>query len=58
MITLSIVTILYIPCVATISVLLKETGAKTTIIITLTEISLAILIGGIASKLLLILGIT
>jgi Fe2+ transport system protein B len=46
MITLSIVTILYIPCVATISVLLKETGAKTTIIITLTEISLAILIGG------------
>jgi ferrous iron transport protein B len=58
MITLSIVTILYIPCTATISILLKETGAKTTLIITLAEISLAILIGGIASKLLLTLGIS
>jgi ferrous iron transport protein B len=58
MITLSIVTILYIPCAATISVLLKETGAKTTLIITLAEISLAILIGGIASRLLLFLGIS
>ncbi|MCF3652995.1 MAG: ferrous iron transport protein B [Aigarchaeota archaeon] len=58
MITLSIVTILYIPCAATISVLLKETGTKTTLVITLAEISLAILIGGIASKLLLTIGIS
>ena len=58
MITLSIVTILYIPCAATISVLLKETGAKTTLTIVLAEISLAILLGGIASKFLLTLGIS
>jgi len=58
MITLSIVTILYIPCAATISVLLKETGTKTTLVITLAEISLAIFIGGIASKLLLTIGIS
>lgn len=57
MITLSIVTILYIPCAATISALLKETGAKTTLTITVAEIGLAILVGGIASKLLLLLGI-
>ncbi|MEM2847084.1 MAG: ferrous iron transport protein B [Nitrososphaerota archaeon] len=57
MITLSIVTILYIPCAATISALLKETGAKTTLTITAAEIGLAILVGGIASKLLLLLGI-
>ncbi|MEM1818480.1 MAG: ferrous iron transport protein B [Nitrososphaerota archaeon] len=57
MITFSIVTILYIPCAATISALLKETGAKTTLTITAAEIGLAILVGGIASKLLLLLGI-
>ncbi len=57
-ITLSIVTMLYIPCAATISVLFREAGAKTTLIITLTEITLAILIGGIALRLLLILGVS
>ncbi|MEM0329219.1 MAG: ferrous iron transport protein B [Nitrososphaerota archaeon] len=57
MMTLSIVTILYIPCAATISALLKETGAKTTLTITAAEIGLAILVGGISSKLLLLLGI-
>ncbi len=58
MITLSLITIFYIPCVATIATLLKELGVKKAAMITIGEILLAILIGGIASRLLLLLGIT
>lgn len=57
MITLSLLTMLYIPCAATISALFRETGAKTTLIIVVIEISLAILVSGIASRILLLLGI-
>ena len=57
MITLSLVTIFYIPCIATISTLVKESGLKNAAAITAFEIGLAILIGGVASRLLLLLGI-
>ncbi len=58
MITLSLITMLYIPCIATISTLIKEAGVKVAILVTVFEIALAILIGGLASRLLLFLGMS
>jgi len=58
MITLSIVTIFYIPCIATIAALIREIGARKALIITIAEVALAIVIGGVASRLLLLFGIT
>ena len=42
----ALVTTLYIPCVAAISVLIKEVGWKTALLITLFTITLAVLVGG------------
>ncbi|TFF88588.1 MAG: ferrous iron transport protein B [Promethearchaeota archaeon] len=47
MITFSLVTMLYIPCFATIIVIAKQTSWKYALQITALEISLALLIGGI-----------
>lgn len=52
MIVFSIIVMIYIPCIATIGVLIKEIGAKRAAIITLFEIGLAIFIGGIAFRIL------
>lgn len=52
MIVFSIVIMLYIPCIATIAVLFKENGFKVTTVIVLGEVALAILVGGIAYRLL------
>jgi ferrous iron transport protein B len=52
MVVFSIVIMLYIPCISTIAILVKETGVKMTILMVLGEIGLAILIGGIAYRLL------
>lgn len=52
MITLSVVSIFYIPCVATISVLWKEFGWKKALAICILEILFAILLGGIVNRLL------
>jgi ferrous iron transport protein B len=52
MVVFSIVIMIYIPCISTIAVLLKETGVKVTIGMVLGEIILAVLIGGIAYRLL------
>ncbi len=57
MITLSLITIFYIPCIATISTLIKETGVRNALIITVFEISLAIILGGLASRLLTLFGV-
>jgi len=58
MITLSLVTIFYIPCIATISALFKEVGVKNALIITIAEITLAIFIGGVASRILPFFGVS
>ncbi|MCS7132634.1 MAG: ferrous iron transport protein B [Aigarchaeota archaeon] len=58
MVTLALITIFYIPCVATIAALVKEIGVKRAGLITIGEILLAILIGGIASRILFLLGVT
>ncbi|MHA1145466.1 MAG: ferrous iron transport protein B [Candidatus Helarchaeota archaeon] len=46
-ITLCLVAMFYIPCIATIAVLVREHGYKKAFIITLVEIGFALLIGGI-----------
>jgi len=52
MIVFSLVTMLYIPCIATIAALIKEIGWKKAIFITVFEIVFAIFVGGIAFRLL------
>jgi ferrous iron transport protein B len=52
MVVFTIVILIYIPCISTIAVLLKETGVRITVLMILAEIGLAILIGGIAYRLL------
>ncbi|MDH5712815.1 MAG: ferrous iron transport protein B [Candidatus Bathyarchaeota archaeon] len=52
MIVFTLVAMLYIPCIATIAALVKEFGWKKTLFITVFEILLALLLGGIAFRLL------
>lgn len=54
MIVFTLVVMLYIPCVATIGALVKEFGWKKALLITVFEILLALLLGGIAFRLLTI----
>jgi ferrous iron transport protein B len=55
MIVFALVIMIYVPCVATIAALVRETGWKRAGLITLTEIGLAIFIGGLAYRILNIL---
>ena len=55
MITLALVSMLYIPCIATIAALWKEFGWKKALGISVFEILLAIIIAGLASKILAML---
>jgi len=52
MIVFAIVTMIYIPCIATIGALLREFGWKRTVIIVVVDIALALILGGIAFRLL------
>ena len=52
MVVFSIVIMLYIPCIATIAVLVKETGIKMTAAMVAAEILMALLIGGLAARVL------
>jgi len=52
MIVFSLVTMLYIPCIATIAALVKEIGWKKALFITVFEIVFAIFVGGIVLRLL------
>lgn len=54
MIVFTLVTMLYIPCIATIAALVREFGWKKSLFITVFEIAFAILIGGIAFRLLML----
>jgi ferrous iron transport protein B len=57
MIVLSLVSMVYIPCAATIMVLAKEFGWKPAIVITVSEIAFAIFLGGIMYRVLALVGI-
>ncbi|MFA5364488.1 MAG: ferrous iron transport protein B [Candidatus Bathyarchaeia archaeon] len=52
MVTFTLVVMLYIPCVATIAALVKEFGLKKSLTITVCEILLALLVGGLAFRVL------
>lgn len=54
MIVLALVVMLYIPCISTIGALIREIGWKKAVYITVFEITLAIFIGGLAYRLLLL----
>ncbi|MGD9131474.1 MAG: ferrous iron transport protein B [Candidatus Bathyarchaeota archaeon] len=54
MIVFTLVVMLYIPCVATIGALVKEFGWKKALLITTFEIAFALLVGGIAFRILTI----
>ena len=57
MIVFALVTMLYIPCIATIAACVKEFGFKKALFITVFEIAFAILAGGVAFRLLSLLNI-
>jgi ferrous iron transport protein B len=57
MLVFALVTMLYIPCASTIAALVKETGWKRAVYITVFEIVFAIVIGGLSYRILLLLGI-
>jgi ferrous iron transport protein B len=52
MIVFTLVTVFYIPCIATIAALVKEYDWKKAIFITVFEIVFAIVLGGVAFRLL------
>jgi ferrous iron transport protein B len=52
MVVFSLVTMIYIPCLATIAVFTREFGWKKALAVTLIDIGLALLLGGIAYRLL------
>lgn len=55
MIVFSIVTMIYIPCIATIATCIRELGWKKALFITFFDIGLALLLGGIAYRILVLL---
>jgi ferrous iron transport protein B len=52
MVVFSIVILLYIPCISTIAVMFRETSLKSTAIMVAAEIALALLVGGLAYRVL------
>lgn len=52
MIVFSLVTMIYIPCIATIAVCIREFGWKKALAIALIDVALALLLGGLAYRLL------
>ncbi len=52
MIVFTLVTMFYIPCIATISVLAREFGWKKALFVTIFEIAFAVVLGGVASRIL------
>ena len=51
-IVFSLVTMIYIPCIATIAALKREFGWRKTLVVTATDIALALLLSGLAYRLL------
>ncbi len=57
MFVFAFVVMIYIPCIATIAVLAKEFGWKAAVIISVVETGLAVVLGGLLYRALLLLGI-
>ncbi len=52
LVTLALVNMIYIPCLSTVAVLAKDYGWKTAVVIAVANFAVAILVGGIAFRLL------
>jgi len=52
MIVFTLVVMFYVPCVATIAALVKEFGLKKAFLVTAFEVAFAVVIGGVAARLL------
>jgi ferrous iron transport protein B len=57
LVVMALVAMLYIPCISTVAVLGKEFGWKATTVITTANIGVALLIGGLAFRLLTMFGL-
>jgi ferrous iron transport protein B len=57
LVVMALVAMLYIPCVSTVAMLGKEFGWKATSVMTAANIAVALLIGGLAFRLLVLLGL-
>jgi len=57
LVVIALVAMLYIPCVSTMAILGKEFGWKATVVITAANIAVALLIGGLAFRLLTLPGL-
>ncbi len=57
MFVFAFVVMIYIPCIATIAVLAKEFGNRNAAIITVSEIGLAVVLGGIIFRILTLIGL-
>ena len=55
MVVFTLVSMLYIPCIATVAALLHEFGLRRTLFIVVVDIALALLVGGIAYRTLILL---
>lgn len=51
------VVMVYVPCIATVAVLVKEFGYKRAAIISLSEVGLAIVLGGVIYRLMILFGL-
>lgn len=58
MVVFTLVTMFYIPCIATIAALVREFGGRKAILITLFEITFALILGGVASRILSLIGLS
>jgi len=58
MIVFSLVTMIYIPCIATIAACVREFGWRKALATTIVDIALAFLLGGLAYRLLSLVMIT
>ena len=57
MFVFAFVVMIYVPCLATIAVLTREFGVKKATVISLTEIALAVVLGGVLYRVLLLMGL-
>jgi ferrous iron transport protein B len=57
MFVFAFVVMIYVPCLATIAVLTREFGVRKAAVISLTEIALAVVLGGVLYRVLLLMGL-
>jgi ferrous iron transport protein B len=56
MFVFAFVVMIYIPCIATLAVLVRQFGLKTAALIGLTEVALAVVLGGVIYRVLMLVG--